>query len=46
MSSMLVNTEYDEMFRRLEEQIDNFDSDGAREVIHAIEEGTGCGDLS
>jgi HPt (histidine-containing phosphotransfer) domain-containing protein len=45
LSSMLVNTEYDEMFRRLEEQIDNFDSDGAREVIHAIEEGTGCGDL-
>jgi len=37
LHSMLVHTEYDELFRGLDRQLDNYDSDGARETIHIIE---------
>jgi len=44
LGCMLVNTEHGEMFSNLEKQISNFDSDSAREIIHAIKKSTGCGE--
>lgn len=40
LRSMLAYSKYEELFRDLDEQIDNYDSDGAKETIDAIETST------
>ncbi|OOZ42480.1 hypothetical protein BOW52_02985 [Solemya elarraichensis gill symbiont] len=42
LHAMLVNSEYDEMFWKLDREMSSYDSDGVREIIRAIEECTGC----
>ncbi|MFC1751037.1 response regulator, partial [Pseudomonadota bacterium] len=43
LRSMLKHSEYEELFKGLDEQIDKYDSDSARETIHSIEKSAECG---
>lgn len=46
LRDMLAHSEYAELLKGLEDQIDNFNSDGAKKTIHVIEQCAGIGGKS